>query len=178
MTLARLTVLHLASWSEARALEFMDDAGIDAAVTSNSTPRVHVGDGARARSLRTPKGSARITRPKSKSGGRLCGRPPSGRDYGANLNQRATVARSTHSRSVSSSLAGRHHQTALPVMTDPISRFTSVYGGKADTATHAAGRVPVENYPTGTWASQSYCLALRPVNLMSFAENLILQRRC
>jgi len=58
MTLARLTVLHLASWSEARALEFMDDAGIDAAITSISTPRVHVGDYARARSLGTPERSS------------------------------------------------------------------------------------------------------------------------
>jgi hypothetical protein len=45
-----------APWSEARALEFMDDAGINAAVTSISTPRVYVGDYARARSLGTPEG--------------------------------------------------------------------------------------------------------------------------
>jgi 6-methylsalicylate decarboxylase len=35
--------------SEARALEFMDDAGIDVAIKSISTPRVHVGDDARVR---------------------------------------------------------------------------------------------------------------------------------
>jgi predicted TIM-barrel fold metal-dependent hydrolase len=38
-------------WSEASALAFMDDAGIDVAVTSISTPGVHVGDDARARRL-------------------------------------------------------------------------------------------------------------------------------
>jgi 6-methylsalicylate decarboxylase len=38
-------------WDEASALAFMDDAGIDVAVTSISTPGVHVGDDARARSL-------------------------------------------------------------------------------------------------------------------------------
>jgi len=38
-------------WSSAQALSFMDDAGIDIAVTSISTPGVHVGDDARARSL-------------------------------------------------------------------------------------------------------------------------------
>jgi hypothetical protein len=42
--------------SEARALEFMDDAGIDVAIKSISTPRVHVGDDARVRSLGTPEG--------------------------------------------------------------------------------------------------------------------------
>src|SRR5580704_18047030 len=40
-----------APWDEASALSFMDDAGIDVAVTSISTPGVHVGDDARARSL-------------------------------------------------------------------------------------------------------------------------------
>jgi 6-methylsalicylate decarboxylase len=38
-------------WDEAGALAFMDDARIDVAVTSISTPGVHVGDDARARSL-------------------------------------------------------------------------------------------------------------------------------
>jgi 6-methylsalicylate decarboxylase len=38
-------------WSAAQALSFMDDAEIDVAVTSVSTPGVHVGDDARARSL-------------------------------------------------------------------------------------------------------------------------------
>jgi 6-methylsalicylate decarboxylase len=38
-------------WDEASALAFMDDAGINVAVTSISTPGVHVGDDARARSL-------------------------------------------------------------------------------------------------------------------------------
>jgi 6-methylsalicylate decarboxylase len=39
------------AWDEASALSFMDDAGIDVAVTSISTPGVHVGDDARARRL-------------------------------------------------------------------------------------------------------------------------------
>ena len=38
-------------WSSAQMLSFMDDAGIDIAVTSISTPGVHTGDDARARSL-------------------------------------------------------------------------------------------------------------------------------
>jgi 6-methylsalicylate decarboxylase len=38
-------------WDQAGALSFMDDAGIDVAVTSISTPGVHVGDDARARYL-------------------------------------------------------------------------------------------------------------------------------
>jgi 6-methylsalicylate decarboxylase len=38
-------------WDEASALAFMDDAAIDVAVTSISTPGVHVGDDARARDL-------------------------------------------------------------------------------------------------------------------------------
>jgi aminocarboxymuconate-semialdehyde decarboxylase len=38
-------------WDEASALAFMDDAAIDVAVTSISTPGVHVGDDARARYL-------------------------------------------------------------------------------------------------------------------------------
>jgi 6-methylsalicylate decarboxylase len=38
-------------WSRGGALSFMDDAGIDVAVTSISTPGVHTGDDARARSL-------------------------------------------------------------------------------------------------------------------------------
>lgn len=38
-------------WSKEGALAFMDDAGIDVAVTSISTPGVHTGDDARARSL-------------------------------------------------------------------------------------------------------------------------------
>ena len=40
-----------AAWDEAKALELMDDAGIDVAITSISTPGVHVGDDARARTL-------------------------------------------------------------------------------------------------------------------------------
>jgi hypothetical protein len=35
-------------WDEASALAFMDDTGIDVAITSISTPGVHVGDDARA----------------------------------------------------------------------------------------------------------------------------------
>jgi predicted TIM-barrel fold metal-dependent hydrolase len=38
-------------WDQASTLAFIDDAGIDVAVTSISTPGVHVGDDARARSL-------------------------------------------------------------------------------------------------------------------------------
>ncbi|MGD0068033.1 MAG: amidohydrolase family protein [Streptosporangiaceae bacterium] len=38
-------------WSRASALSFLDDAGIDVAVTSISTPGVHTGDDARARAL-------------------------------------------------------------------------------------------------------------------------------
>jgi aminocarboxymuconate-semialdehyde decarboxylase len=38
-------------WDQAGALSFIDDAGIDVAVTSISTPGVHVGDDARARDL-------------------------------------------------------------------------------------------------------------------------------
>jgi len=38
-------------WSRDSALAFMDDAGIDVAVTSISTPGVHVGSDAKARSL-------------------------------------------------------------------------------------------------------------------------------
>jgi aminocarboxymuconate-semialdehyde decarboxylase len=38
-------------WSKESALSFMDDAGIDVAVTSISTPGVHTGNDARARSL-------------------------------------------------------------------------------------------------------------------------------
>ena len=38
-------------WSAERALEFMDDLGIDSAITSISTPGVHLGDDARARNL-------------------------------------------------------------------------------------------------------------------------------
>jgi 6-methylsalicylate decarboxylase len=38
-------------WSRETSLAFMDDAGIDVAVTSISTPGVHTGDDARARSL-------------------------------------------------------------------------------------------------------------------------------
>ena len=39
------------AWSSESALSFMDDAGIDVAVTSISTPGVHMGNDARARSL-------------------------------------------------------------------------------------------------------------------------------
>ena len=39
------------AWDEASALAFMDDAAIDVAITSISTPGVHVGDDARARRL-------------------------------------------------------------------------------------------------------------------------------
>ena len=38
-------------WSAAAALSFLDDAGIDVAVTSISTPGVHIGDDAAARAL-------------------------------------------------------------------------------------------------------------------------------
>ena len=38
-------------WSEGSALSFLDDAGIDVAITSISTPGVHTGDDASARSL-------------------------------------------------------------------------------------------------------------------------------
>jgi 6-methylsalicylate decarboxylase len=38
-------------WSKESALSFMDDAGIDVAVTSISTPGVHMGDDAKARAL-------------------------------------------------------------------------------------------------------------------------------
>ena len=38
-------------WTESTALAFMDDAGIDVAVLSISTPGVHVGDDTRARAL-------------------------------------------------------------------------------------------------------------------------------
>ena len=38
-------------WSKESAIAFMDDAGIDVAITSISTPGVHVGDDAKARSL-------------------------------------------------------------------------------------------------------------------------------
>lgn len=43
--------VHPPPWSKEGALAFMDDAGIDVAVTSISTPGVHVGDDARARAL-------------------------------------------------------------------------------------------------------------------------------
>src|ERR1700674_914470 len=39
------------AWSREDALSFMDEAEIDVAVTSISTPGVHMGDDARARSL-------------------------------------------------------------------------------------------------------------------------------
>src|SRR5882757_8528560 len=38
-------------WSTEASISFMDDAGIDVAVVSLSTPRVHTGDSARARAL-------------------------------------------------------------------------------------------------------------------------------
>jgi len=38
-------------WTESTALAFIDDAGIDVAVLSISTPGVHVGDDTRARAL-------------------------------------------------------------------------------------------------------------------------------
>ena len=55
------------AWDEASALGFMDDAGIDVAITSISTPGVHVGDDARARRLarrpqEQPHGRQRISR--------------------------------------------------------------------------------------------------------------------
>jgi predicted TIM-barrel fold metal-dependent hydrolase len=40
-----------APWSQASALSFMDDAGIDVAIESISAPGVHLGDDARARDL-------------------------------------------------------------------------------------------------------------------------------
>jgi 6-methylsalicylate decarboxylase len=39
------------AWTKETALSFMDDAGIDVAITSISTPGVHMGDDAKARSL-------------------------------------------------------------------------------------------------------------------------------
>ena len=44
-------VVEALRWSKEAALSFMDDAEIDVAVTSISSPGVHVGDDARARSL-------------------------------------------------------------------------------------------------------------------------------
>src|ERR1700746_1786036 len=38
-------------WSKEASISFMDDAGIDVAVVSLSTPGVHTGDGAKARAL-------------------------------------------------------------------------------------------------------------------------------
>jgi 6-methylsalicylate decarboxylase len=38
-------------WSKEGALSYMDDAGIDVAITSISTPGVHMGDDAAARDL-------------------------------------------------------------------------------------------------------------------------------
>src|SRR5882724_5192904 len=38
-------------WSKETSISFMDDAGIDVAVVSLSTPGVHTGDGAKARAL-------------------------------------------------------------------------------------------------------------------------------
>src|ERR1700733_8467895 len=38
-------------WSKESALAFLDEAGIDVAVTSISSPGVHMGDDARARAL-------------------------------------------------------------------------------------------------------------------------------
>ena len=38
-------------WSKEAMISFMDDAGIDVAVTSVSTPGVHLGDSEKARSL-------------------------------------------------------------------------------------------------------------------------------
>src|SRR5271163_5027964 len=38
-------------WSAEGAIEFMDQLGVDAAITSISTPGVHLGDDAKARSL-------------------------------------------------------------------------------------------------------------------------------
>jgi 6-methylsalicylate decarboxylase len=40
-----------AAWSQASALSFMDDAGIDVAIASISAPGVHLGDDAQARAL-------------------------------------------------------------------------------------------------------------------------------
>ena len=38
-------------WSKEASISFMDDAGIDVAVVSLSTPGVHTGDSAKARAL-------------------------------------------------------------------------------------------------------------------------------
>ena len=43
--------IHPAPWSKESTLSFMDDAGIDVAITSISTPGVHMGDDAAARDL-------------------------------------------------------------------------------------------------------------------------------
>ena len=40
-----------APWSKESAISYMDDAGIDVAITSISTPGVHMGDDAAARDL-------------------------------------------------------------------------------------------------------------------------------
>src|SRR6195256_6323702 len=40
-----------APWSKESTLSYMDDAGIDVAITSVSTPGVHIGDDAKARRL-------------------------------------------------------------------------------------------------------------------------------
>jgi 6-methylsalicylate decarboxylase len=40
-----------APWSKESALSYMDDAGIDIAITSISTPGVHMGDDSAARDL-------------------------------------------------------------------------------------------------------------------------------
>ena len=40
-----------APWSKESALSYMDDAGIDVAITSISTPGVHMGDDSTARDL-------------------------------------------------------------------------------------------------------------------------------
>jgi hypothetical protein len=39
------------AWTKETSLSFMDDAGIDIAVVSVSTPGVHVGDGLKAKKL-------------------------------------------------------------------------------------------------------------------------------
>jgi aminocarboxymuconate-semialdehyde decarboxylase len=43
--------LALMAWTKEASLSFMDDAGIDIAVLSVSTPGVHIGDGQKAKSL-------------------------------------------------------------------------------------------------------------------------------
>jgi len=75
-------------WSTEASISFMDDAGIDIAVVSLSTPRVHTGDSARARALArrcwdaqpealTRKRRTMFARPSKRSGARASSKRPS-----------------------------------------------------------------------------------------------------